>query len=828
VNQTASRRLRLIVPLALYAIFLWRTPYSMQSLPLRMLDWIVPGVGLGAWCILSWRKGKPWPRTFLDWPLLAWLFAGVWATAFSVNPRQSLRGVWEMWTWALILWFFVDAIRARWAPVLWRALYLMGGAVCLLGLVEFLAWYLGWPLLSTFQVSWLDIGGLANPIPPTLHRVGTPLVNITALSAFIALLIPPALSILATARDRDTRLGMLLWLLAATTVELLALSRGGFLALGVSLPLLALGGSRSPAFRRWWANRSPARRRTLLMGSVATVLIASVGTVALLVTRLNDRSTGDAVRLDLWRSALTMLHDHPLTGVGPEAYGTALRTYRDPSQARDHVTKAHSLYLNTGADMGLPGLLAGGWLLGTLAWVWWRRWRAELPGSSAWWRLLGMGAALAGLAAQSCVDTFVEPAVLLPATLFVGLALSPGSMENLPQRPARRWPWIVALSILALGLLAMAWDSRGDIPYARSLAWTRRGNIEKALASAEQARRLDPHMPLYACHAGYLYGLQAAAGRDEALPLAVERYRECVAETAVPGWVDQMNLATLLWHAGKEDEALALRASVPPLTRGLWAEEAGDPAEAIGAYTQALIQAPELAGSPFWRQADRAAWWDEISAGVVEALGQPGRWRLALATEDWDTAAQALKPWLASHPQDTEAMTALAESLVGLGRPQDALVWLDRAISQAPASAPAYVIRAEAELMLGRHDRADKDLRTALFIEPGSRAHLGLARLAQREGRDQEALQHYARALRPLVLLQGYNVVLYHRPSWPAPLLQAGGIGYRQDRQVTLEWGTLLEEKGDLAGARSVYEAALRLDPSLTEVRQRLEALGSP
>ena len=51
-------------------------------------------------------------------------------------------------------------------------------------------------------------------------------------------------------------------------------------------------------------------------------------------------------------------------------------------------------------------------------------------------------------------------------------------------------------------------------------------------------------------------------------------------------------------------------------------------------------------------------------------------------------------------------------------------------------------------------------------------------------------------------------------------------IGYRQDGQVALERGSLLESRGDTEAAIQVYKAALDLDPFLEEVRQRLERLG--
>jgi tetratricopeptide (TPR) repeat protein len=113
----------------------------------------------------------------------------------------------------------------------------------------------------------------------------------------------------------------------------------------------------------------------------------------------------------------------------------------------------------------------------------------------------------------------------------------------------------------------------------------------------------------------------------------------------------------------------------------------------------------------------------------------------------------------------------------------------------------------------------------ARFLQPDYRVHLEMARLALDRGEVDLALQEYARALRPQVLSQNAYVALYGRLGWPVTLPQVTRIGYRYDAEVALEWGALLEARGDTGAAAEVYKAALNLDPFLAEVRQRLERL---
>lgn len=836
MKSTHARHLNWLLPLALYAVFLWRSLYGIENLALGVLEWLVPAVGLGLWIVLRWRRGEAWPRTALDLPVLAWLAVTVLTALLSTELRRGLFTVWEVFIGALLLYLLVDAIRRGRSPVLWRVLYLIGAVVCVISAVEFLAWYFGWPLLSIFQQGWPAVGGLARPFPPILYRIGLALVYNTVLSAFLALLIPPAVSIFLATREREVRVGMALWLIAAAIIVLLCLARGGLVALGVSLPLLLLGGTRDPRFRRWWSQFGTAKGRIVLAVALGSILVLAISAGLFLASRLAEHGSGDAVRIDLWRSAGAMFLDRPLTGVGPGAYGIALRMYRSPALARDNISHAHNLYLNIAAEMGLPGLFATAWLILALAWIWWRGWRGEEPGTSRWWRLLGVGAALAGFAVQSLVEAFSQSAILLAATFFVAqiLASSPAKAESGGQR--QRWPWAVAILMLILGTVGMAWEEWGNARFMRSLALTRQDEVQNALAAVEAARAHDPGMSLYSCHAGYLYGLQAAEGDAQALQIGLDRYRECMDMTEVPDMADQLNASALLWQSGYRDEARAMtralteqmpRQSPAWLNNGWLAEQAGDRQEAVQSYRRAVARSPELAGSPFWTQGARADWWDEITQSEKPAGAVSWRWQALLAAGRFDEAAREADAWLEAHPNDLVAQIGLAEALMGLQRPAEALALLDQVLEQAPSSAQGHLVRGEVRLALGQYEAAERDLRMALFLAPSPRIHLALARLALAMDQEDVALQQYAQALRPRILLLNTYEVLYRRMGWPVPLPQVLRLGYRQDGETAREWGKLLEARGDIETAAKVYEHALDLDPYLAEVRQRLGSLSA-
>jgi O-antigen ligase len=147
-----------------------------------------------------------------------------------------------------------------------------------------------------------------------------------------------------------------------------------------ALAALALG---SAVF--WWVLLP--RRKALLVGGagliVAAVLLAGVGPLRTRVGKAIDFAQRGEVntllsgRLDGWRAAVSMLREHPATGVGhgaflPEFAPAKLKLLeRGVPFFAGHVqpmfANAHGEILNVAAEWGIPGLLALTWALWLLA-----------------------------------------------------------------------------------------------------------------------------------------------------------------------------------------------------------------------------------------------------------------------------------------------------------------------------------------------------------------------------------------------------------------------------------------------------------------------------
>lgn len=93
------------------------------------------------------------------------------------------------------------------------------------------------------------------------------------------------------------------------------------------------------------------------------------------LTRRDERTIGH--RFAIWGSALDIVLDHPLTGVGINRfrYGPVRDDYTIEEFPTVYIPHAHNEFVQVAADLGLPGLLVfAGWTIaaGFMLWVCWR------------------------------------------------------------------------------------------------------------------------------------------------------------------------------------------------------------------------------------------------------------------------------------------------------------------------------------------------------------------------------------------------------------------------------------------------------------------------
>jgi probable O-glycosylation ligase (exosortase A-associated) len=218
-------------------------------------------------------------------------------------------------------------------------------------------------------------------------------------------LLSPALFLAATARATWQRVvaGVCGVLILHTTF--LTFSRGGLLGLAVSA-----------AVALWVLPKHPKT----LAAAGAVVLVVALLTGPRVWQRFGstfaDAESRDASaesRLELWGNCLVLMRENPVFGVGPDNF-PALAVSRFGWSRAGRLSQrkeAHTLWLQTGAEMGVPGLAL---LLGYygLVWLWvvpLARGRSSDPDEVALARMVVVGLAGFAVSAQFVSLEGLEP-----------------------------------------------------------------------------------------------------------------------------------------------------------------------------------------------------------------------------------------------------------------------------------------------------------------------------------------------------------------------------------------------------------------------------------
>ena len=257
----------------------------------------------------------------------------------------------------------------------------------------------------------------------------------------------------------------------------------------------------------------------------------------------------------------------------------------------------------------------------------------------------------------------------------------------------------------------------------------------------------------------------------------------------------------------------------------------------------ALSTYPPAARDPIARAQREAAALPNNDA-KAGALG-----RILQAWEQWESSHQAYARAQALAPKVFDWPYLDAVVLQRLARQADAVAQLRKALVVNPSYLPARVRLAEALLETGERVES-KQLFDALVREPAAEpaAEVGLGRIAAAEGRHEEAITHFERAVALFPELGGayYAAARSYRalgrtadadrafskhalygPRWPRidDAVLASVASLRDDARASLARGVALAGAGDTQGAIEAHEAALARDPSLAQAHANLIGL---
>lgn len=375
--------------------------YSISGTLSIAVSQAVMGAGLVV-AALDRGRAMRWRRTGLEGPALAWALAAVLATVFSVAPVESLGKMRKILLFGMA-WWAPAVVARRWGVArLFMGLLFGAGTTSLYGVLTF--FLQGGPALA------VRINGFQ----------GFYLTN----SGLLLLCTFPAVLFAASRRvGASYRWGAGLAAASILAAQLLGRLPGAWLGTAAGFLFLAA-----------------RRRQPLLAAAVVAVTLALVLSPGIFRTSARDMvdpgSPANVERARVWENGLRLFASDPLTGWGLQD----LRLDYARVKGADDPDEGHmnSVPVQIAASMGLPGLLAFGWLLFAL----FRRLaaarRRTLPDPFLRAVVEGAEAGLVAFLAAGLVEWNLGDSEILALLFFlVGAALAAGRVAEEPgARPA--------------------------------------------------------------------------------------------------------------------------------------------------------------------------------------------------------------------------------------------------------------------------------------------------------------------------------------------------------------------------------------------------------
>ncbi len=805
--------------LAIYLVFIGGSAYYSLVFPIRQLHHILITVLIVVWLVLRLRKGG-FPLTPLNWPIIGAIVVWVISALTSIDQRMAFENLWFLLIHAIFFFALVDMFQRGRQRLIMETLFMVSAAVVMLSGFEIASWYFGLGLLPGTRVGWIDVIGAGAWLPIRPIRLALAMNISTLLAGYVAPLVTIAVAWAVTARRRDYRRA--LWILAGLLLVVLVLtfSRGGLLSILAAMG--TLGALRLSQMRQV-NNRIPTR---LILAIAAFVGIAVVsGYIIVSLTQERMSNSGDAGRLDMWRSATAMTQNNPLTGIGIGSFGREFRSYRDASIVQDKLASAHNAFLNTAAETGLPGIVVSIWLGIVLIRSWYSNWK-QANSDPRKLRLEAAFAALVGLGVHSLVDVFtITPIVLL----IVGLAaycITPtdmvyeGRRNTLSPSLLKKIPVIATLIVMVgYGIWLFQLD-RAQAQYLQSF-----DNGTNALSSAQAASEIDPSLHLYPLQIAYLTGQRVLTDPQVDLTQAIADYQHALQlePTWDTGWI---NLAALSVRQGNSNAALdyldkARKINTHNLAALNWARLAeqlhvGDEQPIVDAYLDAIKSGDSLPLSAFWQATPLRL---EALELFIKEQTVDIQYRI-LSTSDPTRAAQLVT----ANPQNAAEWWVAGENALKVK--QDAAE-AERDFSEAirlmKGNGDYYTSRARATY-LTNPSAALRDLDFAELL--GTSAEYPNAIRAELATNPQEAESLRAQALPTRQNPQEFAAVLFDRPSQFQVFPEMQGIG--PGRAAMQPWYTVAEERlkaGNKDGAIHAYLVIIEYAPDELEASQTLAQL---
>jgi len=616
----------------------WLGIYTTE---LRVITVSIAGLILLGWAIVAWRDPSWRPRSVMAPAIMACLGSMTIATIFSRVPRVSL----EYLGYAILLaalYLLMVQLMAR--PFFRERIVVLAGVMFIAVSAEFIFFVVYYWILW-----WGNVGHLAIP-PLRPNSVSLTYGNPSAAFTISALFAIPAAARWSSWSARGIAAFVFI-MLTVGVVALMSGSRSGWLALAVAGGVGVVAGAMSAEIRGHVMSALGGRvkipRWAPIAGIVLVVAVVAIGVVAVPGVLLRAESGGEGLRTTFYAIALRIFGDSPLVGTGPGTWVIQRIAYTQAPELDYYIPHAHDVPLQTLAEQGLVGAVAGVIFVANLGVLIWSAARSTDGDRRRWAWITGLG--LLYLAVHDLLDFYPNmPGILFAAALPVAYldATTPegGSLGARPMPAAigrfGRAPLAVGVVILAIATGCLLAQEVPSTELDNALTLSNADDWSAASDSASQAASQDPVISPYNFMAGFA---AARLGRHDDAIAYFKRVAE--QDDFPPAWLD---LASEQAAAGDNDGAIAslertLRLGVVEpqiaLPAGELARQLGNTEMAVEAFAGAMANAPSLAGDPWWHSdPGRAALFSQALAAAENQATPDGRWEIAMVSGSRDQA----------------------------------------------------------------------------------------------------------------------------------------------------------------------------------------------
>ncbi len=326
-----------------------------------------------------WLYRRLWTATALDLPILALFWLAILSVFTAPYPTRGIILLYRPLLGAVVVAALGEYARGHRLRVP-------------LGLSAAAALFLG--VLSLTAVSW---SASAPAITDALPRLEAALwsggFNPNELAGALTWLLPIAAALAVRRRWWWAGVGPMLMLCGLV----LGLSIAGLLGAIVGLLIVLTPG-------RWWRLTAGLMVGVVLLVQVLIITNPfAAASLAMQFSPIEDTTSLDH-RAELWHSAVAMLVDYPVSGVGIAMYRAPVvrMAYPTPNFPDAFAVHPHNELLQFAADVGWPGIVVVLWLYGAALWMLHTAWSRgdELVQAAA----VGVAAGLIGHSVYGLAD----------------------------------------------------------------------------------------------------------------------------------------------------------------------------------------------------------------------------------------------------------------------------------------------------------------------------------------------------------------------------------------------------------------------------------------